>query len=75
MNAKKYQGMKEFHLLPCMGCYCKMVVFSPFKLEIPYYHLSKSNKQWCPFQPLKNPKMHCKNQIPIIIKPRGGCYG
>ena len=26
------------------GCYCKIMVFSPIKLEIIYYHSSKGNK-------------------------------
>ena len=51
---------------PSMGCYCKIMVSSPFKLEITYYHSSKNNKWWCPFEPQKTPKMHCKNPISII---------
>ena len=39
----KYQRLIEFHLLARMGC-CKMVVFSPFKLEISYYQPFKGNK-------------------------------
>ena len=31
LNTVKYQGVKEFHLLACIGCYCKMRVFIPFK--------------------------------------------
>ena len=29
-NSPKYQGVKEFYLLARLGCYCKMIVFSPF---------------------------------------------
>ena len=36
---KKYQGVKEFHMLARIGC--KIMVFSPF---ITYYHSSKGNK-------------------------------
>ena len=32
----KYQGVKEFHMLVCIGCYCKIMVFSPFELEDTY---------------------------------------
>ena len=31
---RKYQGVKEFHILALIGCYCKMLVFSSFKLEM-----------------------------------------
>ena len=44
MKVMKYQEVKVFYLLANMGCYCKMVVFSPFKLEISYYHPFKGNK-------------------------------
>ena len=27
----------------------KVMVFSPFKYEITYYHSSKGNEWWCPF--------------------------
>ena len=30
----KYQGVKEFHMLARIGCYCKIMVFSPLKLEV-----------------------------------------
>ena len=30
---KKYQGVKEFHMLARIGCYCKIMVFSHFTLE------------------------------------------
>ena len=43
--------------------YCKIMVSSPFKLEITYCHSSEGNKWWCPFWPLKTPKMHCKSQL------------
>ena len=67
----EYQGVKEFHLLARLGCYSKMMVFSPFNLDYP----SKGNK-WCPFQFLKNtPKMHYEGHIPIITQPSGACYG
>ena len=26
----KYQGVKEFHMLALIGCYCNIMVFSPF---------------------------------------------
>ena len=29
----EYQGVKEFHMLAGIGCYCKIIVFSPFKLK------------------------------------------
>ena len=41
---KKYQGVKEFHMLTRIGCYCKSMVFSPLKLEVTYYHSSKAIK-------------------------------
>ena len=40
----KYQGVKEFHMLGRIGCYCKIMVFSPLKLEVTYYHSSKAIK-------------------------------
>ena len=40
----QYQGVKVFHMLARMACYCKIMAFSPFKLEIIYYHSSKGNK-------------------------------
>ena len=40
----KYQGVKEFHMLARIGCYCKIMVFSPLKLEVTYYHSSKAIK-------------------------------
>ena len=30
---KKYQGVKVLQLVARMVCYCKMMVFSPFKLR------------------------------------------
>ena len=41
---KKNQGVKEFHMLARIGSYCKMMVFSPFKVQVTYYHSSKGNK-------------------------------
>ena len=38
------QGVKEFHMLARIGCYCKIVVFSPFKVKAICYHSSKDNK-------------------------------
>ena len=35
-----------------------MIVFSPFSLKISYYQPFKGNKWWCPFQPLRIPKIH-----------------
>ena len=35
---KKYQGVKEFHMLARIGCYCNIMVFSPFKVKVTYYH-------------------------------------
>ena len=29
----KYQGVKEFHMLARISCYCKIMVFSPFELR------------------------------------------
>ena len=34
---KKYQGVKEFHMLARIGC-CNFMVFSPFKVNVTYYH-------------------------------------
>ena len=36
-NYIKYQGVKEFHMLACVGC-CNIMVFSPFKVKVTYYH-------------------------------------
>ena len=33
----KYQGVKEFHMLAHIGC-CNFIVFSPFKVNVTYYH-------------------------------------
>ena len=30
--------MKEFHMLARIGCYCNIMVFSPFKVKVTYYH-------------------------------------
>ena len=38
INMTKYQGVKEFHMLACIGCYCNIMVFSPFKVKVTYYH-------------------------------------
>ena len=35
---KQYQGVKEFHMLARIGCYCNIMVFSPFKVKVTYYH-------------------------------------
>ena len=40
----KNKGVKEFHMLAGIGCYCKIMVFHLFKFEIIYYHSSKCNK-------------------------------
>ena len=40
----KRQGVKEFHMLARIGSYCKIMVFSPFKVQVTYYHSSKGNK-------------------------------
>ena len=32
-NLSKYQGVKEFHMLARICCYCKIMVFSPFKIK------------------------------------------
>ena len=34
--------MKEFYILAHIGCYCKIMVFSPFKLEVTYYCITTS---------------------------------
>ena len=39
----KYQGVKEFYMA-CISCYCKIMVFSPLKLEVTYCHSSKGIK-------------------------------
>ena len=36
-NRRKYQGVKEFHMLARIGC-CNFMVFSPFKVNVTYYH-------------------------------------
>ena len=33
----KYQGVKEFHMLARIGCF-NLMVFSPFKVNVTYYH-------------------------------------
>ena len=35
---KKYQGVKEFHMLAHIGCYGNIMVFSLFKVKVTYYH-------------------------------------
>ena len=37
VNLTKYQGVKEFHMLARIGC-CNFMVFSPFKVNVTYYH-------------------------------------
>ena len=37
-KSSKYQGVKEFHMLARIGCYCNITVFSPFKVKVTYYH-------------------------------------
>ena len=54
----KYQGVKEFHMLARIDCYCKIMVFSPFKAKDTYYHSSKKNNYGGPSnlcRPLKFP--------------------
>ena len=34
---EKYQGVKEFHMLARIGC-CNFMVFSPFQVNVTYYH-------------------------------------
>ena len=34
----KYQGVKEFHMLARIGCYCNIMVFSPFNVKVTYYY-------------------------------------
>ena len=34
---QKYQSVKKFHMLARMGCYCNIMVFSPFKVQVTYY--------------------------------------
>ena len=43
-NKKKYERVKESHMLARIGCYCKIMLFSPFKLEVTYCHSFKGNK-------------------------------
>ena len=43
-NRGKYQGVKEFHMLAHISCYCKIMVFSPLKLGDTYCQSSKDNK-------------------------------
>ena len=38
LQIKKYQGVKEFHMLARIGCYCNIMVFIPFKVKVTYYH-------------------------------------
>ena len=44
-NNGKYQGVKEFHMLAPIGCYCNIMVFSPFKVKVTYYD---PLNQWLP---------------------------
>ena len=44
ITKRKYQGVKEFHMLAHIGCYCKIMVFSPFKVKVTYYHSYRHNK-------------------------------
>ena len=37
----KYQRVKKIPLAAHLGCYCKIIVFSPFILKISYYHLQE----------------------------------
>ena len=37
VDCNKYQGVKEFHMLARIGC-CNFMVFSPFKVNVTYYH-------------------------------------
>ena len=36
LNNPKYQGVKEFHMLARISCYCNIMVFSPFKVKVTY---------------------------------------
>ena len=38
VNFFKYQGVKEFHMLARIGCYCNIMVFSPYEVKVTYYH-------------------------------------
>ena len=46
---QKYQGVKEFHMLARISCYCKIMVFSPLNVlfavtlegKNPYIYLSR----------------------------------
>ena len=42
-NTLENQGVKEFHMLACIGSYCKIMIFSTFKVQVTYYHSSKGN--------------------------------
>ena len=37
INKAKYQGVKEFYILARIGC-CNFMIFSPFKVNVTYYH-------------------------------------
>ena len=45
LKNEKYQGVREFHMLARIGCYCNIMVFSPFKVKVTYYH---PLNQWLP---------------------------
>ena len=34
----KYEKVKEFHMLARIGFHCNIMVFSPFKVKVTYYH-------------------------------------
>ena len=53
-------------MLPRIGCYCKIMVFSPFKLEVTYYHLSRVTMMITILTSVKTPKIHFKSKIYII---------
>ena len=44
----KNQGVKEFYMLARIGSYCKIMVFSPFKVQVTYYHSSKGKNDGAP---------------------------
>ena len=47
-RVSRFQGVKKFHLLVRMGCYCTIIVFSSLKPYIPYYQ--QLVPLFCPMQ-------------------------
>ena len=73
---QKYQGVKKFHMLSPVGCCCKMMVFSPFKLEILYYFplritIANQGQPNDTLLTLETPEMPRKTQMVYYYQPKG----